>query len=700
MNKLPFFLLIATLLSGSLATLAADAPKRDTSRGDRVLSDYFRAETRELADRCLADVSTLEDWNARRETYRRQLQEMLGLWPMPERTDLQAQVTGRVEHPQFTVERVQFQSRPGLYVTGNLYVPKGLERPAPAILYVCGHGNIKKNGISYGAKSHYQHHGGWFARNGYVCLIIDTLQLGEIEGLHHGTFREGMWWWLSRGYTPAGVEAWNGIRALDYLQSRPEVDRDRLGVTGRSGGGAYSWWVAALDERIKAAVPVAGITDLENHVVDGVVEGHCDCMFMVNTYRWDYAQVAALIAPRPLLLSNTDKDSIFPLEGIVRVHAQVRRIYNLNKAGDKLGLLITEGPHKDTQDLQVPAIRWFNRFLKGDESPVENTAIRLFEPEQLRVFSELPLDQRNTRIHDTFVDRAKAPAVPTSPADWQRQRDQWLQLLREKSFNGWPEKPGELQVKEVLAAEQDGVSLTAYDFQSESHLPLRLYVAHRAGLEKPDLTVLNVLDDEGWQKWLAGMRPGFERELAAEIRAAGEPAADKQAFADTEKMFRSFKWTMAYVAPRGAGPTAWDPTPKKQTQVRRRFMLLGQTLEGMQVWDVRRAAQALRTLEPLAEAPLWLQGERSMAGVALYASLFEPKIARLDLWDLPASHQQGPALLNVLKFMDVPQAVALAAENTRVVLYNTEARDWSYPLETTKKLGWDPKQLQIRKATQ
>ena len=70
--------------------------------------------------------------------------------------------------------------------------------------------------------------------------------------------------------------------------------QNRIGVTGRSGGGAYSWWIATLDERIKAAAPVAGITDLQNHVVDGVAEGHCDCMFQVNTYRWDFAQVAAL----------------------------------------------------------------------------------------------------------------------------------------------------------------------------------------------------------------------------------------------------------------------------------------------------------------------------------------------------------------------------------------------------------------------
>src|SRR6185369_5045047 len=232
----------------------------------------------------------------------------------------------------------------GLYVTGNFYLPKNRTGPLPTILYVCGHSLVKTNGISYGNKTYYQHHGAWFARNGYACLIIDTIEAGELLGEHHGTYNRGMWWWNSRGYTPAGVEAWNCIRALDYLETRPEVDRTRFGVTGGSGGGAYSWWIAALDDRIKVAVPVAGIADLENHVVDGCVEGHCDCMFMVNTYRWDYAMVAALVAPRPLLLANTDKDGIFPLEGIERIHQHVRRIYRLYGADNNFGLQISEGP--------------------------------------------------------------------------------------------------------------------------------------------------------------------------------------------------------------------------------------------------------------------------------------------------------------------------------------------------------------------
>ena len=172
-----------------------------------MLADYFRSETQKLADASLADIKTWSDWTSQRETYRQQLREMLGLDPPPERTPLNAVVTGTLERDDFKVEKVYFQSRPHLYVTGNLYLPKKRNGQVPAILYVCGHSASKKNGVSFGNKTNYQHHGAWFAQNGYVCLVIDTLQLGEIEGLHHGTYRENMWWWNARGYTPAGVEA-------------------------------------------------------------------------------------------------------------------------------------------------------------------------------------------------------------------------------------------------------------------------------------------------------------------------------------------------------------------------------------------------------------------------------------------------------------------------------------------------------------
>ena len=689
--KRSIYLVIQLMILATTAW-AAEPSAIDTSRGDTMLAAYFERETDRLADLALADIASGEDWEQRRDRYRAELLEMLGLDPLPPRSDLQAKVTGIVEHDEFRVEKLHFQSRPGLYVTGNLYVPREVDEKLPAILYVCGHGRVKQDGISYGNKVHYQHHGAWFARNGYVCLTIDTLQLGEIEGIHHGTYSHDRWWWLNRGYTPAGVEAWNCIRALDYLETRPEVDSQRFGVTGRSGGGAYSWWIAAIDERIKCAVPVAGITDLENHVVDGCIEGHCDCMYMVNTYRWDYAQVAALVSPRPLLISNTDTDRIFPLDGVVRTFNHTRRIYELQDAADKAALHITAGGHKDTQELRVHAFRWLNYHLRGDESLIEKTAIKYFEPQQLKVFSELPGDEINTTIDETFVARAE-PAVPDTVEQWTGQREGWRQELRSRVFAGWPDESPPDQARPVFDVTQDGVRFRAIDFVSQTPIELRLYVVERAGLKERDLVVLNVLDEPGWTD-LSGRDASRLREATRRPVSAARRLGGFRAITPHVSLVRL---DHGLRAPRGIGPTVWDQSPKKQTQHQRRFYLLGQTLDGMRVWDVRRAVQTLRAEGDFADVPLWLQSQQQMAGVALYASLFEPEISRLDLHAPSASHRDGPFFLNVTRFLDMPQAVAMAAERSKVALYSPQPADWEYAQQVAQRLQLDPKRLQIRK---
>jgi hypothetical protein len=474
------------------------------------------------------------------------------------------------------------------------------------------------------------------------------------------------------------------------------VDPNRIGVTGRSGGGAYSWWISALDDRIKVAVPVAGITDLQNHVVDGCVEGHCDCMYLVNTYRWDYPLVAALVAPRPLLISNSDKDNIFPLDGVVRLHQKVRQIYKLYGAEKNLGLHITEGPHRDTQELRIHAFVWFNRFLKADNPLIDKPAVPFFEPKQLKVFGELPASQINTQIHESFVPRAAQPSAPRSAEDWAKQREIWMKGLREKSFRGWPTEAqaGPLALERVFSVERDGICFSAFDFVSQPHVGLRLYTAHRAGNDKPDEVVLNVLDEQGRTKWLAAMSAGF----AEELKDVTLPDPDKDAFKSYREKLRKSNSALAYVAPRGIGLTAWNPDERKQTQIRRRFMLLGQTLDGMRVWDVRRAIQALRAVARAGAAPVVLRGHRRMAGIVLYASLFEPDIAGIDLWELPDSHRKGPIFLNVLQYMDIPQAVAMSAEHAQMRLYQKDDSGWQFPQAVAEKLGWPAQRFQVHAA--
>ena len=630
--------------------------------GNAMPADYFEVETARLRDRCMAGINSLDDWKAKRDTYRAQLFEMLGLDPLPEKTDLSPVITGRIEHEQFIVENLHFQSRPHLYVTANLYIPRNLDKPAPTILYVCGHGAVKKDGVSYGNKAGYQHHGAWFARHGYVCLIIDSVQLGEIEGIHHGTYRYDMWWWNNRGYTPAGAEAWNCIRSLDYLETRPEADASRFGVTGRSGGGAYSWWIAALDERIKVAVPVAGITDLQNHVVDGTVEGHCDCMFFLNTHRWDYPLVAALVAPRPLLLSNSDKDNIFPLDGVYRTYRKVRDIYEFYGVPRSLGLNITEGPHKDTQELRIHAFVWFNRFLKDDESLIDPTAERCFEPEQLKVFKELPADQINAEVHETFVSAAPPFEPPTSDEQWEQLQDDSLEILRSKCFSGWPteDDAGGLNIHRVFSGRNRGLQLEVYDFQSQPNVWLRMYVVKRTGLGGPRGLTLAVLDQDQWGHWASVLRAGWP----AMAGDAGAVEPNEARFAELREMIRGGDREFAFVTPRGVGPTAWNVESKKLIQIRRRFMLLGQTLDGMRIWDIRRAIQTVRELG-MADR-LTIQARGVTAAMAVYAGLFEDGIEAMELHTLPESHRNGPIIFNVERYFSMDRATALAARRCRL----------------------------------
>src|SRR5262249_47320650 len=160
------------------------------------------------------------------------------------------------------------------------------------------------------------------------------------------------------------------------------------------------WWVGAADDRVTAIVPVAGLGDLQAHVVegvaprfrDGVISGHCDCMYFHNTYRWDFDAVIALCAPRALLLGNSDTDDIFPVPGYRRPAAKAKRIYELLGAADRFALLETKGPHKDTPELRAGEYRWMNRWLKNDNSEVNEKDRPRFTPEQLKVFDKLPLD--------------------------------------------------------------------------------------------------------------------------------------------------------------------------------------------------------------------------------------------------------------------------------------------------------------------
>jgi len=640
---LAFFIALGCHVTSFAADPVSPQPKLTP---DQQLQKFFEQETARLEAESQSTLEDVSAWYERQEQERERLAEMLGLSPRPEKTPLNATVTGELTIPGVRISKLHYQALPGLYVTANLYRPAEVDKPCPAILYVCGHSRQVSGDVSYGNKTGYHHHGLWFARNGYVCLSIDTIQLGEFQGTHHGTYRYGMWWWNARGYTPAGVEAWNGIRGIDYLQTLPEVDPERIGVTGRSGGGAYTWYISALDTRVKAAVPVAGVTSMRSHVVEGKISTHCDCMFFVNTYRWDFAQLASLVAPRPLLLTNTDNDHIFPLSGVMDVYWKTRRVYSEIGAGDKLGLAISEGPHADSQPLQVNAFDWMNQYLKpkAEVTAVEPTAKEV-DREKLKVFDELPSDEIVTSIHSSFVAAAE-PDVPKTNDEWLKMQDRWKTALQEKSFRAWPEQIETPRPRLVKHDRDNGLLLQTCWLQSQSpfELPLLVITPHADG-----------------------QRDGDELEIdnQASVQIVDWNAEEIAEWLDTAEIKQQ---TILFV-PRGLGDVSWSGSEKDLTHIRRRFALLGHTEDSLRLWDCCQLVKALRKVNP--ETRLTLAASDNLAGIVLYVPLFAEGVSRLSLIRLPVSHDVGPTFLNVLKTLDIPQALAMVASNCELELIDS-----------------------------
>src|SRR5262245_57752054 len=457
------------LLSASFVTPAADPDPDAVKRADEAIHKYLAAQAAKLSQKFMDGARTKAEWEAKRPRLKQEFLDMLGLWPLPEKTPLKATVTGTLERGDVTVEKLHFQSKPGLYVTGNLYRPKSASGKLPAILYVCGHSGRGRDGN----KTAFQDHGMWFASNGYVCLVVDTLQLGEVAGKHHGTYNLSRFWWQSRGYTPAGVECWNGVRGIDYLLSRPDVDPERIGVTGISGGGATTVWIAAADDRVKVAVPVSGMSDLESYVTNKVIDGHCDCMFFINTYQWEWTTALALHAPKPLLFANSDNDKIFPMDGNRRIIERMRKCYDMLGHKENVEEYVSKGGHDYRPDLRIAIFQFINKHLKQDTGPVKDADFAKIEGKDLRVFPEdkdLPKDQINDRVDEVFVPVAEVN-LPGKAEEFKEWKAGLVKQLHEKSFRALPEKvPPIVRGREIAGTKFSASSEEGIDIVGIEHM--------------------------------------------------------------------------------------------------------------------------------------------------------------------------------------------------------------------------------------
>jgi cephalosporin-C deacetylase-like acetyl esterase len=590
-------------------------------RGNAITDGQFRG------------IDGLEAWRRRRPEIRRQFLDTLGLDPLPERTPLNARITGGFEQPRHRVENIVFESMPGLYVTGNLYLPKTGGSRVPTILYVSGHSPGPN-----GAKVDYQRHGIWFAQNGFAAFLLDTIEFGEIPGIHHGTHNLEMWYWLSLGYTPAAPEVWNAIRAIDYLETRKEVDASRIGMTGRSGGGAITWFTTAADERIKAAAPVHGSWTIGPHVSGDTVRQNCDCIYFWNPYHLDLAVVGGLIAPRPLKIINASKDGAFPPAGYNKLFEMLRPVYAWHGSEEKVADFDLPTGHQDLPPYRKEANEWLVRWLTGKSVTFDESGIELVEPEQLRVLGKYPANARNEGIHKEFI-RTPQPAEPKSLADWQKRRAQLLKELRQKVFQAFPEKKVPFEVWKG----PEKVWTTRYadsynvEFTTEASLRVhgQLFVPRNGKTKHPALIYVKGPSDIGFAVDYDNLLSAFNTHIVLVLKPrAVDYGMDNFRLAST-------KMTAA---------------------------LLGTTLESMQVWDVLRSIDYLMDEERLPTTSISVFGRREMSVVALYAAALDERITRVIVDAPPDSHWRGPAFLNVLRYTDIPEAASLVCPREIVSL--------------------------------
>lgn len=622
-----------------------------------------------ISDQSLSGVRTLGDWQGLRENRYNEFIEMMGLKDMPvngKRSPLNVKVTGKIQKDGYHIDKLYYESIPGLYVRANLYVPDGITEPRAAILYVCGHSPTQK--------VRYQPHPRKFAQLGFVCLIIETIQFGEVYGEHWGCYARGWFNWYSRGYNPAGVELWNAIRGIDLLTTLPEVDSENIGVTGISGGGSQSWYIAAADPRVKAVSPVCGASTLKAQVTSRTVDGHCDCMMPTNTYQQDFMDIGALIAPRPLLICQADRDGLNTIESVRELYHHVENVYKLYDAADKVRLIETPGGHSYHQISREEIFSFFLLHLMGKKvSPenagdVDNSITSQLSEDELRVYTDgPPADDRTTTIQDSFIKLPGAPEI-SGEAELFAFRDSVKQFLKIRTFGAFPDKGPEFS-KELEYRTLDGGKYgeEIFSFVSEEgwRLKVDIHWANKPDSLNPLMIVLRNYDEGRW------VSSGFAREIAR-----GK--------------------NVAYLEVRGTGEFGW--APELQWHIRRASAWTGRTIASMQVYDLMRCIEFCRSLPGVDPKKISIAARDEMGVVALYAALMDGNCESLILRNPPETQDQpsnpngkGPAIemLNCLRITDVYQIPALLTPAK--TLFSGEippAYQWSE--NVLKKAGKEP----------
>ncbi len=507
-----------------------------------------------------AAIDGLETLRAYQQRIRERL--IAGLGGLPEKTPLEARTLRVIDRGSYVIENVVFQSFPGFYVPGNLYLPKGLSRPAPAILGVCGHSVAAKSEPQLVQMANVN-----LVRKGFVTLQIDP------PGQNEMGWDGSPWTTADMHYNGSGyahhLEAlnaillgqsltryflWDGIRAIDYLSARPEVDPARIGIWGCSGGGGQSLYVAALDERVKAALCMSMIYDTAA-VMIGPHAGHNrrggESFLTEETFPLtllseglSYTAVAALIAPRALVLEIASHDAQ-PVWCTQLVYRELKGIYDRLGLGDRVSMAVIQGFHCSDSVRQL--VYWtFNRELGDPEAGIGETHSDLLpssvgpggrrQPTPLDVASSSSMVEEfgSETVHSLLEKSAAAAAsrrpTPASCGGWFEYCREVRGRLRDCLRPGDPPATPKIEA----AGEVDGEAwvVRKLSVEAEAGLPLRLEVYEPQGIglrpsgalrARPSACRGRAPRGRGGRRGSASRRPRRGRARGPRLRRDGAP---------------------------------------------------------------------------------------------------------------------------------------------------------------------------------
>lgn len=621
------------------------------------LWESLARRTANMARQAFLGIETLSDWERVREDRRREFMTALGIGSLPERCDPRLVETGVFAGKGFTARKIGFQILPDCWSSAAIYYPDPVaEARAPGILYVCGHAD---NGTHA-----YQPFAQMWARRGYVCMVVDTIEQADNPGEHHGYSQQWADAWVSLGYSAAGGETFNSIRALDVLAEDPRVDPARLGVTGQSGGGAVSFYLAVVDSRIQAVSSLCGISTPVDAVHNRHVTGHCDCFYPVNLFRRDLSEYAALIAPRAALFCFADHDPLFhPAETLAFVE-RTRKIYRLYGEAACCERVTCPGPHGCHPPFDAATNRVFDRYVAGRPmADAVRSKAEKEEPETTVFNGRSPEPNQLDLLPRLLNPRASLP-LPVDAAELAALREATLASLPFPLDDGSPAQmalDGDWRWGPV-----DGTANRA----------------HRGEIDGMDVWLHAINPVEAASRVVVSVAGAGENSLEAMCAVAVALPKDAAAYGGFE--------------PRAAGnnlpvdvPDAWPPGSRLQSSrklLQRAMVLTGQTPVLMTYQDTKLLVDSLSRLPEMRDRAIYLHGCGPAAVAVLYRALVDPRVAGVFLEALPSSHLGACPIPGILRVMDIPQAVGLMAPRP-VALIRPGHGFWSWPSRVYARLG-------------